>query len=163
MAKQTQIVDIRGAMLFPFPFLVLGAGFVLAGLGVMMNHPIVALVLIAVGVSVVTAYEGTEIDLGKHTYREYNAILFLKKGKPKAYEGIEKIYVNSGKVTQRVYTAHTTSSSIFSNMEFNAYVKLGSSEKVFLFSGRNKSKIVRRAKAIAGMLNTAFQDNSVAR
>ena len=52
MAKQTQIVDIRGAMLFPFPFLVLGAGFVLAGLGVMMNHPIIALVLIAVGVSI---------------------------------------------------------------------------------------------------------------
>lgn len=161
MARPSQIVDIRGAMLFPFPFLMLGAGFIMAGIGVMINHPIIALILIGVGVLVVTAYEGTEIDPANHTYREYNAILFLKKGKTKRYDRIEKIYVNSGKVSRRVYTAHTTSSSIFYNMEYNAYMKLTSSEKVFLFSGRNKNQIVRRAQAIADMLNTAFQDNSV--
>jgi len=162
MARQTQIVDIRGAMLFPFPFLLLGAGFILAGLGVMINHPLIALILIGVGVSVVTAYEGTEIDLANHTWREYNAILFLKKGKPRRYEVIEKLYINSGKVSQRVYTAHTTSSTTFSNTEYNAYLKIDS-EKVFLFSGRNKKKMVRRGRAIAGMLHTAFQDNSVTR
>lgn len=163
MARKTQIVDIRGGLLFPFPFLLLGAGFVLAGLGVMINHPAIALILIVVGVLVVTAYEGTEFNLEEHTYREYNAMLFLKKGKAKPYDAIQKIFLNSGNVSQRVYTAHTTSSSIFVNVEYNAYVKLESGEKVFLFSSRNKNKIARRAKALAAMLNTSFQDNTVGR
>lgn len=161
MARQTKIVDVRGALLFPLPFLMLGAGFVLAGLGVLVNHPVIGLILVAVGVLVVTAYEGTEIDPEKRTYREYNALFFLKKGKAKHFDTIEKIYINSGKVSERVYTAHTTSSSVFMNVEYNAYLKLSKGEKVFLFSSRNKNKLMRRAKIIAARLNTEFHDHSV--
>ena len=163
MAASANIVDIRGARLFPFPFLVLGAGFVLAGLGVVLGYPIVGVILVVVGILIVTSYEGTEIDPDKHIYREYNSFFLLKSGKAKRFDGIEKIYINAGKVSQRIYTAHTSSSSTFQNVEYNAYLKFRSGEKIFLFSSRNKSRMLQRTKQIAASLNTAVHDNSVAR
>lgn len=160
MATSSNVINIRGARLFPFPFLVLGAGFILAGIGVVISYTIVGLVLASVGILMVTAYEGTEIDLAGRTYREYNSFLFLKSGKAKSFDEVEKIFINSGKVSQRVYTAHTTSSSVFLNVEYNAYLKFRSGEKIFLFSERNKNRMLRRAKQIAASLNTELQDNT---
>lgn len=160
MATSSNVVDVRGALLFPLPFLMLGAGFVLAGIGVVVSYAIVGLILIVVGIMMVTAYEGTEIDPDRHLYREYNAFLFLKTGKRKSFEGIEKVYVNSGKVSQRMYSAHTSSSSVFHNVEYNAYLKLSSGEKIFLFTDRNKNRMLRRTKRIAESLHTALHDNT---
>jgi hypothetical protein len=160
MADLNHKVDIKGARLFPFPFMVLGTGFLLAGMGVMIIHPIISLVLIVFGLSIVTAFEGTEIYPASHTYREYNSFLFLKTGRPKSFEGIEKIFINSGRVTQRMYTAHTMSSSSFSNVEYNAYLKFTEGVKVFLFSGRNKTRLIRKAEDLARSLNTSLHDHT---
>lgn len=160
MATSSKVIDIRGARLFPFPFLVLGAGFVLAGVGVVVSYTIVGVILIAVGAMMVTAYEGTEIDPNQRTYREYNSFLFLKTGKPRPYDDIEKIYINSGKVNRRMYTAHTSSSSAFARVEYNAYLKLTSGEKIFLFTDHNKKRILSRAKQIAASLSAELQDNT---
>ena len=153
-----QKVDIKGARLFPFPFLVLGAGFLLAGLGVFVIQPIVSLVLTVFGLSIITGFEGTEVYPDSRTYREYNSFLFFKTGRAKRFESIEKIFINSGKVSQRIYTTHTMSSSTFTNIEYNVYLKFTEGEKVFLFSGRSRKNILRRAADIARALNTSLDD-----
>lgn len=160
MALPNEKVDIKGARLFPFPFLMLGAAFVLAGFGVLISYPIVSVILIVFGISIVTAFEGTEIYPGSHTYREYNSFLFFRTGGEKRFERIEKIFINSGRVTRRMYTAHTTSSSTFSNTEYNVYVKFSDGVKIFLFSGRSKNRVAQRAEAIARSLNTSLRDYS---
>jgi hypothetical protein len=160
MADLNQKVDIKGARIFPFPFMVLGTGFLLAGMGVMIIYPVISFILIVFGLSIVTAFEGTEIYPASHRYREYNSFLFLKTGRPKSFQGIEKIFINSGRVTQRIYTAHTTSSSSFSNVEYNAYLKFSEGVKVFLFSGRNKNRMMRKAEDLARSLNTSLHDNT---
>jgi hypothetical protein len=112
------------------------------------------------GILILTAYEGTEINPGSRTYREYNSFLFLKKGKRKKYGSIEKIFVNSGKVTQKVYTAHTMTSATFSRVEYNAWLKFRDGEKLFLASARNKEKLLKRLNEIAGKLNTSVVDST---
>ena len=158
MALPNNKVDIKGARLFPFPFLVLGAAFVLAGLGVLISYPIVSVILIVFGFSILTAFEGTEIYPASKTYREYNSFLFFRTGSEKRFEHIDKIFINAGRVTRRIYTAHTTSSSTFPNTEYNVYLKFSDGVKVFLFSGRSKNRVVRKAEAIAGSLNTSLHD-----
>ena len=160
MAQSNQKVDIKGARLFPFPFMVLGGAFVLAGLGVLMSYPIVSLILIVFGISIITAFEGTEVYPASRTYREYNSFLLFRTGRQKGFQSIEKIFINSGKVTRRMYTAHTMNSSTFSNIEYNVYLKFSDGVKIFLFSGRNKNKIVRQAEHFARSLNTSLHDYS---
>ena len=161
MAEQKTTVDVKSGTLFPMPFLVLGAICFIAGAVVFVNHPIIAIVLIVGGILILTSYEGTEIDPSSRTYREYNSFLFIKKGKAKNYQGIEKIFINSAKVSQRVYTAHTSASATFSNIEYNAYLKFKEGEKVFLLSGKDKTKLLKKLRDISRSLNTSVVDNTM--
>jgi hypothetical protein len=160
MGDPKSIVDIRSGSLFPFPFLVLGAGVLLAGLGIFMSYPIISLFLLVTAAFVLTAHEGTEIDSASHTYREYQSFLFIKKGKPKKYERIEKIFVNAGKVSQKIYTAHTSSSSTFSSIEYNAYLKFSDGVKIFLLSKKSKEKLLQKLNDAARVLGVAVVDNT---
>lgn len=159
--SKTGSLDIRSGLLFPFPFLMLGSGFILAGVGIIASHPLLSLLLVPVGLLIVTAFEGTEINVHERSYREYVSYFYLKRGTTKKFNNIEKIYINAGNVSQRMYTAHTTSSSIFTNTEYRVYIKFDGGEKVFLFSGKNRNDILRRSKKIAQSLNTSLQDNTV--
>lgn len=152
------IVDIRCGRLFPVPFLVLGAVSAAAGVMLFSRYPIVSAILVLAGIAVFTACEGTEIDPAARTYREYSAFLFMKNGRKKPFTSIEKIYINSAKVTQRFYTAHTSSSSTFTNREYNAYLKLSGGVRVFLASDRDKGRLLSRFGAIAPRLNTTVTD-----
>jgi hypothetical protein len=95
-----------------------------------------------------------------NSYREYNSILFIKTGKGKKYQRIEKIFINPVRVSKTIYTAHTSNSSTFQDVEYNAYLKFSDGEKIFLLSGKNKNRIRNRLKIIAETLNIPLQDNT---
>ena len=158
--EHKQIVDIKSGSLFPFPFLVLGALVFLAAMLVFVSSPILSVFLFVTAAFILTAHEGTEIDPSSKTYREYQSFLFVKKGSMKSYDSIEKIFVNSGKSVQRVYTAHTSQSSTFSSVEYNAYLKFSDGVKVFLLSKRNKPKLLDKLRDAARILNVALVDNT---
>lgn len=160
MGEQKQIVDIKSGSLFPFPFLVLGAIVFLAGVLVFVSSPLLSLFLLVTAAFILTAHEGTEVDPSARTYREYQSFLFIKKGKLKKYDGIEKIFVNSGRVSQKVYTAHTLQSSTFSSTEYNAYLKFNDGVKVFLLSKKNKVKLIAKLKNAGRILNVTVVDNT---
>lgn len=161
LADQTGTIDIRCGRLFPLPFFVLGGAVFLAGVGSIMHLPWIAVVLILLGAMVLTAYEGTEIRPHEKTLREYNSFLFLiRSGKNVHYDSIEKIYINSAKVSQKIYTAHTLNSSTFTNVEYNAWLKLGDGSKIFLASDRKKARLLKRFEAIAKDLNIALTDTT---
>ena len=163
MPSPKSTVDIKSGRLFPFQFLVLGAVILVAGIAVAGPYVIIGVVLILAGAVILTAHEGTEIYPATNTYREYNSILFIKTGKGKKYESIEKIFINPVKVSQRMYSAHTMNSSTFQHIEYNAYLKFSDGEKIFLLSGKNRDRIRSRLKLVAETLNIPLQDNTVDR
>lgn len=152
-------MDIRFEKLFPFQFQVVGYALLMAGvILVPSGNLIIGLALCVAGFFITTAYSGTEIDPHHKTIREYNAYFFIKTGKATPYNGIEKLFINSNKVSQKLYTAHTLNSTTFRGMEFNAYLKLESGEKILLLRMKDKAKLLKKLDPISAVLNTPLSD-----
>lgn len=158
MLKNT--IDIKAGRLFPFHFLILGGIFLFAALVVVVSHPIIAGILALLGLFIITAYEGTEIDPHSKTYREYHSFLFLKSGKRVNFNSVEGVFIHKAKVSQKLFTAHTMNSSTFTHVEYHAYLKLDH-EKIFLTRGKDKKKVVEKARSIASSLNASVFDYAV--
>jgi hypothetical protein len=153
-------IDIKAGRLFPFHFLILGGILLFAGMIVAVNYPIATAILVPMGLLIVTAYEGTEIDTGAKTFREYNSFLFIKTGKKEKYRTLEGIFIHRAKISQKMFSPRTMNSSTFTHVEYNAYLKTDR-EKIFLMSGRNKMKLLKRVRGLADALNTPVADHAV--
>lgn len=162
MAETKAMIDIRSGRLFPFPFLVIGAACCFASLVLLSTSALLAAPLFLLGAAIITAYEGTEIYPGSRYYREYQSFLFLKKGKRRKYESLEKIFINLAKVSQRIHTAHTMKSATFTNVEYNAYLKFGDGTKIFLCSDKSKSRLLQKLSGTGRDLEIPVVDNSAA-
>ncbi len=160
MNSDEKTLDLKGEKLFPFQFQILGLVLIVAGIGLIIIHILLSITLVLIGVTVLTAYAGVEVDRSKGTYREYNSFLFIKNGKYKRYEGIEKIFINSQKVSQKIYTPHTLSSSTFNNMEYNAYLKFDDGTKIYLTCDKNKNTLMDKLKKPAELLKAVIIDNT---
>lgn len=156
-------VDIKYASLFPLPFRFLAFLFFLFALALIMERTILAIVLMIVSGFVISGYEGTEIDMAANTYREYKSFFFFKRGTMMKYSGVEKIFVNTTKTTQQFYTAHTTKSSIFDNVEFNGFLKFDNGEKIHLLRKRKKKDLINALEKISALLKVPVEDNTVTR
>lgn len=160
---QPSKIDIKCGKLFPWHFQIVAACLVLGGLGgllVLGANLIVAGILILLGVAMLTATEGTEIIPSTKTYREYTSILFIKIGKFLKYHSIERIFINSGNVSQTIYTAHTLKSSSFVNVEYRAYLKLVNGEKILLTKKRDKVSLLQQMKKVASEIQTELIDTT---
>lgn len=157
---ESKTIDIISGRLFPFHFMVLGVIFFIAGGALFSSHPVISIILMVIAAIILSSYSGTQIIPSSKTYREYNSFLFIKNGQSKKYDGIEKIFINSGKVSQKVYTAHTLNSSTFKHVEYNAYLKFTNGTKIFLASDKNKIRLVNKVNAIARKLNTLVTDST---
>lgn len=153
-------IDLVSGRLFPWYFQLAGALTLIAGVTFFQSNLILALVLIFVSLLIFTGSSGIEIDPTSTTYRPYYSFLFLKTGKFRKYEGIERIYINANTVSQRVFTAHTNSSTTFKNVDFDAYIKFNNGVKEYIMTKRNKDILVSKLKGVAEALEAPFVDNT---
>ncbi len=157
-----RVIDVKAGRLFPFHFLVLGGVSLFAGAFMIVNQPIGGSVLLFVGVFIFTAYEGTAINPESRTIREYYSFFFLKTGQSKPYEAIDSIAIHKAKISQKMFTAHTTRSSTFTHIEYRAYLKILPDEKILLTRSRNKTRLLNEARRNAQALNTSVVDHALA-
>ena len=158
MPNQEHTIDIRCGRLFPFQFQVIAIVFLIGSVATFYLNPVIALLLILISVVILTAHEGTEINSSARTYREYNSFLFIRSGQHKKYSGIEKIFINSEKVSQKMYTPHTLDSSTFRHINYNAWLKFDNGVKVHLMSKKDKEALLGMLGKIAMFLNTSVVD-----
>ncbi len=156
----THKIDIRFSRLFPWHFLFLAGIFLVIGLALMIQKPVISLLLVTGSLFVLSGYSGTEIDKAAKTYKEYNSFFFfIKSGKKVRYTDIEKLLITRSKVTRRMYS-RANHAAVFSNTEFNAYIKFQDGTKIQLLNTRKKEKLVSALKKIAGFLNVAIDDHA---
>jgi hypothetical protein len=153
-------IDIKAGRVFPWQVRLVAAVILLIGLLSIIERPIVAIVLLTGSLFVISGLEGTEIDKAEKFYREYMSFFLLKKGKKIKYSGIEKIFINTSKISQKYYTAHTNHSSVFTNLEYNAYMKFSDGIKIHLMSKRKKKDVTQALDKIATFLNVHIEDNT---
>jgi hypothetical protein len=156
-------IDIKAGRLFPYHFLILAAVFCFAGLLLVVDHPIIGAVLLVLAAFIITAYEGTEINVATRTVREYYCFfMLLKTGQWKRFGQIEGITIRRAKVSQKMFTPRTMNSSTFTHVEYHAYLELAA-EKIFLMSDKNKIRLLDKSRSIAQALNTSVVDHAMHR
>lgn len=154
-------LDVKGGKLFPYHFQIVAVILTIPAVAFFPDHPLIAIGFLLVSALILTATSGEEFNQPTGTYREYRSFLFIKTGKSHSYEGVEKIFINAGNVSQRMYTVHTNSSAVFTNMEYRGYVKLINGIKIFLGSGKNKEQLEVRLKALSSYLQSPLVDHTL--
>jgi hypothetical protein len=153
-------IDIRYGSLFPWPFQFIAGIVLIVAASLIVERTIVAVAFMILCGLILTASEGTEIDLERKTFQEYKSFFFVKTGTKEHYSGMEKIFINTSKSRQQMYTAHTTKSSIYENIEYNAFLKFDDGTKIQLLQRRNKADLMKRVKKIASELDVLVDDQT---
>ncbi len=156
---KAEYINLKSVKLFPFQFQLLGVVFLLVGIVFIPNAPYLGLFLIIIGAFILTGYSGIQFDRSTKLYRTYNSFLFLKFGKWKEYGEIEKIFVNSVKVSQKIYT-RITEGTTYRNVEYNAYLKLGDGTKEFLTSSKDKKTLFAKLARVGEFFHLEIIDNT---
>ncbi len=113
------------------------------------------------GMVLLSWHSGTEIDPVSRTFREYNSCLFIRIGVKEKYNEVEKVFINASRVSQRMYTAHTSHSSSFQSTVYNAYLKFDDGRKIFLASRKDKAKLIEFVSPAVVALSSDLTDNTV--
>ena len=157
---KTDSISLRSEKLFPFHFQVLGAIFLFGGIIFVFDTPIFGTILIFSGAFILTEYRGIKFDRRAKSYQIYYSFLLLKFGETKGYEDAVKMYINSVKVSQKIYTMVTTGITS-RNIEYNAYLKLIDGTKLYLTSNRDKKLLFDKLSNLADFFGLDIVDNTV--
>lgn len=157
---QEGILNIKSEKLFPFHFQLLGGIVLAAGLVAIIVIPLLGIVLAIIGFMTLTTYSGVQFDKNKKAYREYISLLFIKIGKFKSYDFVDKVYVNANQTTQKIYTRVNEGSEI-KNIEYDAFIKLSNNEKLFLTSDKDKKKLLNKLDRISDFFRIEITDNTI--
>ena len=153
------IINIK-AESFPWQIKLIGILFLIVAISVLANFWWLSLILAVLSLLILTGHSGTEINVSDKTFREYNSYLSIRRGDRLKYDEIERIFINSAKVSQKMYTAHTLNSSTFHSVVYNAYLKLDG-RKIFLTGRKDKAQLIRILKPVASALRTEITDNTI--
>jgi hypothetical protein len=152
------MMEINSGRLFPWHFQLVALFLVALGAGLFTTNFIAAIVLVIISLLIITGTSGFQIDHTLKKYREFNAFLFVRFGSWQSYQAVDTIFINSGKSTQRVYSAHTTQSISFVDREFNGYLKFSDGEKVCVLTTKNKKKLSKKLDTLARYLGVEVAD-----
>ncbi len=152
------MIDVKFGALFPWQFRFLALLFIIAGIVLIQSHVWVSLGLIVAAAFIITAYEGTEIDINNNTFRGYTAYFFIKTGKFENYVRAEDLFITKSKQSQQMYTAHTTHSSTFKDVVYHAYLKRLQGEPIHLLSSKNKETLIKKLAPLREGLKVEIVD-----
>lgn len=153
-------IDIKTDMLFPRHFQFIAVIILIIGLALIVNKIVISIILMLVGIFILSGYSGVQIDKADKVYREYLSFFLIKRGKDIKFSGIEKLYVSSSKVQQKIYTSHTSQSKTFTNQEFNGFIKFDDGSKIHLLTKKKKEKLMSEMQKISAFLNVHVKDNT---
>ena len=150
-------LNISGEQLFPFQFQVIGWTLLIAG-GLFFFKSLIAPIFIVIWLFIVSARNGTEIDIEKKKYRCYQSFFGLRFGKWHTYREVEKIYLKTARVSQKIYTARTLNSITAKTTSLMLFIKFNNDKKVKVADSRNDEKVREKAERISKAFNIEVLD-----
>ena len=154
-----ELINFKSEQLFPFHFQLLGIAFLFIGMVLILYSPYFAPLFLVIGALILTGYRGIEFDRSKKVYKEYNSFLFMKFGNWIQYDSVEKIFINSSVVSQKIYT-RVTEGTTFRNVVYNAYLKVGDEVKLYLMSKKDKNVLYEKLTKLSDFFQIEIVDNS---
>ena len=158
--KATKI-DLKSGRLFPWYFQLVGIVLLPISVTFLASNFMISIILVIVAIFILTSFSGFEIDIQNKIYYPYYTFFFLfKSGKKKKFNEVEKLYINANKVSQRIYTAHTTQSATFKNVEYDAYIKFDNGAKEYLISDKKLDRLKTKLTTLSEAINISISDNT---
>ena len=146
------MMDIKYGALFPWHVRLVAVFTIIIALAVIINYWWISLLIFIGSFFVIVSHEGTEVDPINKTFRSYTSFLFFKTGDSENYSHVEKLFINSGKQSQKMYSAHTSLSTTVSEKVFNAYIKFSNGEKVHLLTSKMKEDVIKKLTPLSHAL-----------
>lgn len=152
-------IDFKSEKLFPFHFQLFGIVFFFTGVLSLLYKPYLTPIFILLGAFILSGYQGVEFDRVKRVYREYNSFFFMKFGKWGKYDTIEKIFINSSRTSQKIYTRVTEGVTV-KNLVYNAYLLLGNGSKIYLIGKKDKKSLHKKLSTLSDFFQLEIHDNT---
>lgn len=147
-------IDIKTHDYFPFHMMVMGVAFLLVAVVISMMYPIVAILLLLMGIVIVSTHYRLSIDPENKEYREYLWILGLKKGEIQPYHSLHDIYIRH--ITQNIEYGFVSRVSGRKKV-YSAALELDEDSSVFIGEHANESKLLKKVNKLAQGLQTSIQ------
>lgn len=157
---EPETIDFKSGQLFPFHFQLLALVFILVGILSVIYMLFWSPILLLLGAFILSGFRGVDFNGREKIYREYNSFLFMKFGKWVKYDQAEKIYINSGSTSQKIYTQVTDGITVKSK-EFNAYLKFDNGSKIYLASKKDKTRLIKRLQKLSDFFRLDILDNTI--
>ncbi len=119
----------------------------------------IALILVSLLIPTWFSRYVLEIDIENRTYADLIQILSLSWGKKVAFGPVEKLFINECSVSQTMHRYGTGAPATFSSLEYRAFLKLESGDKVFLLSKTEPEKLKQSIEELASNLQTEIVEN----
>lgn len=129
-------------------------------LGIFTASTTGGIILFLVSLFVLTASEGTDINIESRTLREYNSFFFLKSGKFEPLRQVEYIFITTGKESYQMSSPRGVQTTVVENVVYNAYLKLSSGEKIKLLKEKDKNSLVGKLRVLSEKLPADIVDYS---
>lgn len=152
------MIDIKYGALFPWHVRLVAIGAIVVAFAILQNYWWVSLLIIAASFFVLVSHEGTEIDTTNKTFRSYTSFLVFKTGEVEKYSDVEKIFINSGNQSTKMYSAHTSLSTTITERIYNAYIKFSNGEKVHLLTSKSKEDVIKKLSSLSEKLKVQIVD-----
>ena len=163
MASPNKVTINQGRVLpLPFRFFILIA--VLAGMSfAMSNLPEIPAIMVCIVISFLiplawTTYYILQIIAESKTIKEGYWIMGIKKLSSRKYAGVDKVFVNISKSSQRA-TSYGGQTATFQDQEFKAFLKTSDGQTVELISSKSEETLMNRLKPIQKKLETSIEKN----
>lgn len=153
------MIDLRFGSLFPWHFRLAAFFGIIGSFGILQPYLFWALVLFLISALVLSAAEGTEINITNNTFREYTSYLYIKTGKFDSIPPVEKLFITKGKETDRVYTRANLSFE-YENVVHYGFLKFSSGEKIQLLRDKKKERLIQNLVPLSKGLKIEIIDHS---
>jgi hypothetical protein len=154
------MIDLRFGYLFPWHFRLIGLLGLIGAVGIFQPYLFWSLILILVSALILSAAEGTEINIVNNSLREYTSYLFMKTGKFNRIPPVEKLFVTKGAEAQVMHSAYTNHSATFESVAYNGYLKCASGEKIHLLRDKKKEHLIQKLVPLSEGLKVDIIDHS---
>jgi len=157
MSKKILKYKIERIATWPFSFVAIAM--MVMGLFLLLSLWLLGIGLILLGAAIISADHGLEFNPDQKKYRQYHSVLLIPFGGWKAYDIIDKIFINSVTVSQIMYS-RSNRASTFKHTEYQGFLKFVNGEKIVLRSEKNKKRLLPHIKKMAIELNVNLKDNT---
>lgn len=144
---------------FPTTLVIVGVIAVLGSVIEMFTNPIIAIILLLVGLFICTSSYGTEIDVTNKKYREYGSIYGLKRGSWFDLKTMPYIAILRSRSGYRMYSTSNRSTNDTNDFYDVCLLNQSHRKKVVLMKFKSKDEALKYASKLEsplGLVLTQF-------